>query len=149
MEKYLKYKNKYLELKNKYNFINDNNLFYDLNKKYSKESFKTEHKNILGTKAYVAIIIGDLTFVSCHLPIDTSIKDESNYLGNNLRINALKKISDDLRDHKNIIVAGDLNFRFVNELKETDQLNELLLNFKTFKEFGKLDIKTCKLKTCK
>jgi uncharacterized protein (DUF2237 family) len=50
MEKYLKYKNKYLELKNKYNFINENNLFYDLNKKYSVEGFQTEQKNILGTK---------------------------------------------------------------------------------------------------
>jgi hypothetical protein len=50
MEKYLKYKNKYLQLKNKYHFINDNNLFYHLNKKYSKEDFQAEHKNILGTK---------------------------------------------------------------------------------------------------
>ena len=50
MEKYIKYKTKYLQLKNKYNFINESNLFYDLNIKYQKEGFQNIHKNILGTE---------------------------------------------------------------------------------------------------
>ena len=40
MDKYLKYKSKYLQLKNKYNFINESNLFYDLNIKYQKKCFQ-------------------------------------------------------------------------------------------------------------
>lgn len=104
-------------------------------------------KNILGTKAWVAITIDDLTFISCHLPIDTSIKDCNNYLGNNLRINALKKINTKLNNKNNIILAGDLNFRFIDD--NTDQLNEVVKQDTNFKEFGKLQIKTCKLKSCK
>jgi uncharacterized protein (DUF2237 family) len=50
MDKYLKYKSKYLQLKKKYNFINENNLFYDLNIKYQKEGFQNIQKNILGTE---------------------------------------------------------------------------------------------------
>ena len=47
MDKYLKYKSKYLKLKKTYHFMNETNLFYDLN---SKEGFKTITKNILGTE---------------------------------------------------------------------------------------------------
>jgi uncharacterized protein (DUF2237 family) len=50
MEKYLKYKKKYIELKKKFHFMNETNLFYDLNKKYMKEGFQTITKNILGTE---------------------------------------------------------------------------------------------------
>jgi uncharacterized protein (DUF2237 family) len=50
MEKYFKYKRKYIELKKTFHFINESNLFYDLNKKYMKEGFKTITKNILGTE---------------------------------------------------------------------------------------------------
>lgn len=51
MDKYLKYKSKYLELKKKFHFMNETNLFYDLNKKYMKEGFQTiNKKNILGTE---------------------------------------------------------------------------------------------------
>jgi len=50
MEKYLKYKKKYIELKKTYNFLNETNIFYDLNQKNIKEGFQTIHKNILGTK---------------------------------------------------------------------------------------------------
>lgn len=51
MEKYLKYKKKYIELKQKFHFMNETNLFYDLNKKYMKEGFQTiNKKNILGTE---------------------------------------------------------------------------------------------------
>jgi len=37
-------------LKKTFHFINESNLFYDLNKKYIKEGFKTITKNILGTE---------------------------------------------------------------------------------------------------
>ncbi len=107
-------------------------------------------KHILGTKSYVSITINDITFISCHLPIDTKIKTEENYLGNNLRVNALKKILDDMLNNQNIIIAGDLNFRISNTNSDSDQLNLLLKsdNSINLKEFGLLTVKTCKV-NCK
>lgn len=107
-------------------------------------------KHVLGTKSYVSITINDLTFISCHLPIDTKIKTEENYLGNNLRVNALRKIQDDMLSNQNIIIAGDLNFRISNSNTNSDQLNLLLELDKSInlKEFGVLTTKTCKVK-CK
>jgi uncharacterized protein (DUF2237 family) len=40
---------KYLQLKKTYHFLNETNMFYDLNKKFTIEGFQTIHKNILGT----------------------------------------------------------------------------------------------------
>ena len=104
-------------------------------------------KQILGTKSYVSITINDITFVSCHLPIDTKIKTSDNYLGNNLRVNALKKIQNDMLSYENIILAGDLNFRISND---KDQLTILLQEDKSIslQEFGTLSVKTCKV-SCK
>jgi exonuclease III len=104
-------------------------------------------KKILGTKAYVMIKINDITFISCHLPINVKIDDPNNYLGNNLRIDALNEIIKDLIDHKNVIIIGDLNFRNTPK-DQKDQLKELLPNINEYKEFGTLLKHTCKVISC-
>ncbi len=103
-------------------------------------------KSILNNKTCVALTIDGLTILSCHFPLDTKEKD----FGNELRLDAMKKIKEEFKDSKNILLAGDLNFRIVDE---SDQLTTYLSNQSgplVFKEFEpKLTIKTCKLKTCK
>lgn len=105
-------------------------------------------KKIKGTKSYVMIKINDITFISCHLPINVDINDPDNYLGNNLRIDALKKIITDFSNDKNVIIAGDLNFRIKPKPDNNDQLDELLPSIKDYNEFGKLSKHTCKVIPC-
>ena len=72
-------------------------------------------KSLGRTKSAVGLTINDITFISCHLPIDTKDKSVYNYLGNNLRLKALEKISDNFSNKPNIIIAGDLNFRKISQ----------------------------------
>ncbi len=106
-------------------------------------------KSLSFTKTALSLTIDGLTIVSCHLPLDVKNHTENNYLGNNLRIEALNKIKSIYKDEKNIIIAGDLNFRRVNN---KDQLTEYLSNqqdnFSLIEFTPELTERTCKLKTC-
>ncbi len=99
-------------------------------------------KSLLNNKTCIAITIDDLTIISCHFPLDTTEKD----MGNELRIKAMKQIKEQFKDSKNILLAGDLNFRIVDN---KDQLTEYLKKNTKFTEFTPpLKEKTCKLKKC-
>lgn len=107
---------------------------------------------IAGSKAAVGYEFDGICFVGCHLPIDTSKKEQNtNYMGNNLRITALKKIVEKLQNYPNVIISGDMNFRIYKENNiEKEQLEELLKStegkfLNDYKEFGKLEIKSCKI----
>jgi exonuclease III len=109
-------------------------------------------KKFLGTKAAVLIKFKDIAFISCHLPIDVDIEKPDNYLGNNLRIDALNEIIEANNNSNNVIIAGDLNFR-IKPTDGIDQLNELfkgLEEYKEYKEFGILPEgkQTCKIVSC-
>jgi hypothetical protein len=99
-------------------------------------------KLIFNNKSLVSIKIDGLTILSCHLPIDTKLKD----LGNQRRIKAIRKIKLMFKDESNLLIAGDLNFRIVDN---KDQLttylkNQTCLNMIEFTP--ELKIKTCKIK---
>jgi hypothetical protein len=100
-------------------------------------------KYLLRNKTCIGINIDGLTIISCHFPLNTKEKD----LGNDLRINAFKKIKEEFKDSKNILLAGDLNFRIIDG---DEQLTTYLKNQNDkvmFKEFEpELKEKTCKLK---
>lgn len=113
---------------------------------------------VAGSKAVVGYKIDNIIFCSCHLPIDTSKKEQnSNYMGNDLRIKALKTIIEKLNNYPNVIISGDMNFRiYENNNVKKEQLDELFKSESNFlhnyKEFGKLKIKSCKInsvKSCK
>lgn len=131
-------------------------LYQDNNNIKSKELDKIYLGNtgqyIAGSKAAVGYEIDGICFVGCHLPIDTSKKEQNiNYMGNNLRITALKTIVEKLQNCQNVIISGDMNFRIYKENNiEKEQLNELVIStegqfLSDYKEFGKLKIKSCKI----
>lgn len=107
-------------------------------------------------KLYVLLDLGNgLTIVACHLPVKPSDRQT---LGNNNRINALKKIMNDVKNKQNVIIIGDLNFRIVQDNKEqlTEFLNSndnKLNDIQIYKEFTSngepLKHPSCKLDTCK
>jgi hypothetical protein len=102
-------------------------------------------KSFFNNKTCVSLTIDGLTIISCHFPLDTTKKD----FGNDMRINAMRKIKEQFKDLKNILLAGDLNFRIVDDF---DQLTKYLNNQKRFKfsEFTPaLTEYTYKLETCK
>ncbi len=113
-------------------------------------NLESRQEKALGqTKTAIGLTIDGLTLVSCHFPLDTDDKTSDNYLGNHLRIAALDKIKAAFKESKNIIIAGDLNYRNINN---QDQLTTLLTNqTDTFKlqEFSPmLTERTCKLHKC-
>ena len=100
-------------------------------------------KSIANNKTCVGFTIDGLTILSCHFPLNTSEKD----FGNDLRIQAMKQIKQHFSTSNDILLAGDLNFRMVDN---NDQLKDYLKNDSTFKEFTPpLTIPTCKLNVCK
>jgi hypothetical protein len=102
-------------------------------------------KSLLNNKTCVALTIDGLTIISCHFPLDTTKPD----FGNDMRISAMRNIKEKFKDSKNILLAGDLNFRIVDN---KDQLTEYLKNQKRtkFAEFTPpFNENTCKLETCK
>jgi len=107
---------------------------------------------LAGSKSAVGFNFDDICFVGCHLPIDTTKKkQDSEYMGNNLRISALEKIVKTLEPYKNCIIGGDLNFRIYeqNGIK-VEQLNKLMQQDKPaylslYKEFGELKTESCKI----
>lgn len=106
-------------------------------------------QKLVNSKAAVGIVIDSLCIVSTHLPIDTTKKDPTkDYMGNQLRIEALTSISKWTQDYEHIIIAGDLNFRCLDKECKTDQLSTFIQT-KIYKEFGKLDNKTCKMNSIK
>jgi hypothetical protein len=122
--------------------------------KWAVTYFGTPEKKAKRTKAAVLINFrfNDITFISCHLPIDVNIYTPDNYYGNNLRIDALNEIIQNNNNSNNVIIAGDLNFRIKPE-DGKDQLNELfkgLEEYKEYKEFGILPEgkQTCKIVSC-
>jgi hypothetical protein len=112
---------------------------------------------IAGSKAAVGISFNNICYICCHLPIDVTKKkeDDENYMGNDLRkdalINIIKKFNNN--DCENVILLGDLNFRIYKKNNEDiDQLKNFLLEEKekksllsNYKEFGDLKIKSCKI----
>jgi hypothetical protein len=104
-----------------------------------------------GSKSAVGLVIGDVCYICCHLPIDTNVKSlNSNYLGNELRIDALKNIIKKFSKYPNIIICGDFNFRIYDRTNENlEQFNNLLLDkpefLNNYNEFGKLKVKSCKI----
>lgn len=131
-------------------------LYQDNNNTKPKELDKIYLGNtgqyIAGSKAAVGYEIDGICFVGCHLPIDTSKKEQNtNYMGNNLRITALKTIVEKLQNCPNVIISGDMNFRIYKENNiEKEQLAELIKStegkfLSDYKEFGKLEIKSCKI----
>jgi hypothetical protein len=102
-------------------------------------------QRLVNSKAAVGIVIDGLCIVGTHFPIDTSKKDPNDdYMGNSLRIDALHAINKWTQNYQNIIIAGDLNFRCLDKNCMNEQLARLI---KQYKEFGKLDNKTCKMKS--
>jgi hypothetical protein len=112
---------------------------------------------IAGSKAAVGIVLDNICYICCHLPIDTSIKKEdNNYMGNSLRIRALRDILNKIISYDNVIISGDMNFRIYKENNiDNDQLKLLIDKSKIpndkykfldkYNEFGNLDIKSCKI----
>jgi hypothetical protein len=103
------------------------------------------------SKSAIGIVIDNLCYICCHLPINTNEKNyNSDYLGNKLRIKALKKIIENISKYQNVIICGDFNFRIYNTQNDKlEQFNDLLLNKPKFlieyHEFGKLKVKSCKI----
>lgn len=107
---------------------------------------------IAGSKSAIGFNFNDICFICCHLPIDTSKKtQEPNYMGNNLRIEALEKITNSLKKYPNCIISGDLNFRIYKNPNgdKVEQLDQLIKQkpiwISQYKEFGNLDVESCKL----
>lgn len=133
------------------------------------EILKTEYLGnfgqiMAGSKAAVGISFNNICYICCHLPIDvTKKKEDENYMGNDLRkdalINIIKKFNNN--ECENVIILGDLNFRIYknnkdNKEEDIDQLKKFLLEEKekksllsNYKEFGELKIKSCKINTVK
>jgi adenosine deaminase CECR1 len=113
------------------------------NKKFNiTNSITNRFKSFIGTKSFVYININNLMIIGSHFPINTKKED----LGNNLRIMAFNQINEYFGKYNNLIIAGDLNFRNLNNI---DQLDTLLKNNKNFIEPGKLKQPTCKYNECK
>lgn len=109
---------------------------------------------LAGSKAAVGFNVDGICFVCCHLPIDTNKKvQDVDYMGNNLRIDALKIITEKLKECPNVIISGDMNFRVYkdnngtgNEIEQLTKLVESNPPYLTgYKEFGGLSIKSCKI----
>jgi len=145
-------------------YTNQNSKIYIIHNVNDKpEILKTEYlgnlgQKLAGSKAAVGISFNNICYICCHLPIDTKKKkeDDENYMGNDLRKDALINITKKINDNpvcKNVIILGDLNFRiYKNNDQDIDQLNKFLSEEKEkktllsdYNEFGVLKIKSCKV----